>query len=184
MMKAIVVTSFGGPEVMKYTDLDIPSISEDQVLIRVVATSVNFADIKSRYGKKEIKHYLLFRYRCHWYCRTCRFSCEKYSPGQRVIAFPQNGSYAEYVVANENLTFVLPHEVDFQTAAACPIVSFTSYNLLANVARLQQGESVLIHAAAGGIGTTAIQLAKLLEAGTVIGTVGSEAKRNCFRCWS
>ena len=65
-------------------------------------------------------------------------------PGQRVIAFPQNGSYAEYVVANENLTFVLPHEVDFQTATACPIVSFTSYNLLANVARLQQGESVLI----------------------------------------
>ncbi|COF51232.1 Zinc-binding alcohol dehydrogenase [Streptococcus pneumoniae] len=98
-------------------------------------------------------------------------------PGQRVIAFPQNGSYAEYVVANENLTFVLPHEVDFQTAAACPIVSFTSYNLLANVTRLQQGESVLIHAAAGGIGTTAIQLAKLLEAGTVIGTVGSEAKK-------
>ena len=98
-------------------------------------------------------------------------------PGQRVIAFPQNGSYAEYVVANENLTFVLPHEVDFQTATACPIVSFTSYNLLANVARLQQGESVLIHAVAGGIGTTAIQLAKLLEAGTVIGTVGSEAKK-------
>ena len=61
MMKAIVVTSFGGPEVMKYTDVDIPAISEDQVLIRVVATSANFADIKSRYGKKEIKHYLLFR---------------------------------------------------------------------------------------------------------------------------
>ena len=98
-------------------------------------------------------------------------------PGQRVIAFPQNGSYAEYVVANENLTFVLPDEVDFQTAAACPIVSFTSYNLLANVARLQQGESVLIHAAAGGIGTTAIQLAKLLGAGKVIGTVGSEGKK-------
>lgn len=98
-------------------------------------------------------------------------------PGQRVIAFPQNGSYAEYVVANENLTFVLPDEVDFQTAAACPIVSFTSYNLLANVARLQKDEAVLIHAAAGGIGTTAIQLAKLLGAGKVIGTVGSEAKR-------
>ena len=98
-------------------------------------------------------------------------------PGQRVIAFPQNGSYAEYVVANENLTFVFPHEVDFQAAAACPIVSFTSYNLLANVARIQKGESVLIHAAAGGIGTTAIQLAKLLGARTVIGTIGSETKR-------
>ncbi|MEC2480116.1 zinc-binding alcohol dehydrogenase family protein, partial [Bacillus cereus] len=165
-MKAIVVTSFGGPEVMKYTDLDIPAISEDQVLIRVVATSVNFADIKLRYGKKGNKALpfipgidatgIVERVGSH---------VKNIHPGQRVIAFPQNGSYAEYVVANENLTFVLPHEVDFQTAAACPIISFTSYNLLANVARPQQGESVLIHAAAGGIGTTAIQLAKLLEAG-------------------
>ena len=96
-------------------------------------------------------------------------------PGQRVIAFPQNGSYAEYVVANENLTFVFPHEVDFQAAAACPIVSFTSYNLLANVARIQKGESVLIHAAAGGIGTTAIQLAKLLGLEQL--SVLSEVKR-------
>ena len=59
-MKAIIVTSFGGPEVMKYTDVDMPVISENQVLIRVVATSVNFADIKSRYGKREIQHYLLY----------------------------------------------------------------------------------------------------------------------------
>ncbi|MBJ7992983.1 MULTISPECIES: quinone oxidoreductase family protein [Bacillus] len=177
-MKAIVVTSFGGPEVMKYTDVDMSTISDNQVLIRVVATSVNFADIKSRYGKKGNKALpfipgidaagIVERVGSH---------VKNIYPGQRVIAFPQNGSYSEYVVANENLTFVLPDEVDFQTAAACPIVSFTSYNLLANVARLQQGESVLIHAAAGGIGTTAIQLAKLLGAKKVIGTVGSEAKR-------
>ncbi len=178
MMKAIVVTSFGGPEVMKYTDVGIPTISENQVLIRIVATSVNFADIKSRYGKKGNKALpfipgidaagIVERVGSH---------VKNIHPGQRVIAFPQNGSYAEYVIANENLTFVLPDEVDFQTAAACPIVSFTSYNLLANVARLQKDEAVLIHAAAGGIGTTAIQLAKLLGAGKVIGTVGSEAKR-------
>lgn len=177
-MKAIVVTSFGGPEVMKYIDVDVPVISDNQVLIRVVATSVNFADIKSRYGKKGNKALpfipgidaagIVERVGSH---------VKNIHPGQRVIAFPQDGSYAEYVVANENLTFVLPHEVDFQTAAACPIVSFTSYNLLANVARLQEDETVLIHAAAGGIGTTAIQLAKLLGAGTVIGTVGSEAKK-------
>lgn len=135
MMKAIVVTSFGDPEVMKYTDVDMPTISEDQVLIRVFATSVNFADIKSRYGKK----------------------------GNKALPF----------IPGIDAT----GEVDFQTAAACPIVSFTSYNLLANVARLQQGESVLIHAAAGGIGTTAIQLAKLLGAKKVIGTVGSVAKK-------
>lgn len=178
MMKAIVVTSFGGSEVMKYTDVDIPAISEDQVLIRVVATSVNFADIKSRYGKKGNKALpFILGIDAAGIVERVGSHVKNIYPGQRVIAFPQNGSYAEYVVANENLTFVLPDEVDFQTAAACPIVSFTSYNLLANVARLQQGESVLIHAAAGGIGTTAIQLAKLLGAGTVIGTVGSEAKK-------
>ncbi len=177
-MKAIVVTSFGGPEVMKYTDVDIPAISEDQVLIRVVATSVNFADIKSRYGKKGNKALpFIPGIDAAGIVERVGSQVKNIHPGQRVIAFPQNGSYAEYVVANENLTFVLPDEVDFQTAAACPIVSFTSYNLLANVARLQQGESVLIHAAAGGIGTTAIQLAKRLGAGTVIGTVGSEVKR-------
>ncbi|MEK5123084.1 quinone oxidoreductase family protein [Bacillus sp. FSL R9-9492] len=177
-MKAIVVTSFGGPEVMKYTDVDMSTISDNQVLIRVVATSVNFADIKSRYGKKGNKAlpFIPGIYAAGIVERVGSHVKNIY-PGQRVIAFPQNGSYSEYVVANENLTFVLPDEVDFQTAAACPIVSFTSYNLLANVARLQQGESVLIHAAAGGIGTTAIQLAKLLGAKKVIGTVGSEAKR-------
>lgn len=177
MMKAIVVTSFGGPEVMKYTDVDMPAISEDQVLIRVVATSINFADIKSRYGKKgNTALPFIPGIDAAGIVERVGSQVKNIYPGQRVIAFPQNGSYAEYVVANENLTFVLPDNVDFQTAAACPIVSFTSYNLLANVAKLQQGESVLIHAAAGGIGTTAIQLAKLLGAGTIIGTVGNEAK--------
>ncbi|MED1115022.1 quinone oxidoreductase family protein [Bacillus paramycoides] len=177
-MKAIIVTSFGGPEVMKYTDVAIPAISDNQVLIRVVATSVNFADIKSRYGKKGNKAFpFIPGIDAAGVVERVGSHVKNIYPGQRVIAFPQNGSYAEYVVANENLTFVLPDEVDFQTAAACPIVSFTSYNLLANVARLQKDEAVLIHAAAGGIGTTAIQLAKLLGAGKVIGTVGSEAKR-------
>lgn len=177
MMKAIVVTSFGGSEVMKYTDVDMPAISENQVLIRIVATSVNFADIKSRYGKKGNKALpFIPGIDAAGIVERVGSQVKNLHPGQRVIAFPQNGSYAEYVVANENLTFALPHEIDFQTAAACPIVSFTSYNLLANVARLQQNESVLIHAAAGGIGTTAIQIAKLLGAETVIGTVGNEAK--------
>lgn len=59
-MKAIVVTAFGGPETMKYTEVDMPIFNEKQVLIRVIATSVNFADIKSRHGKKEMENYHLF----------------------------------------------------------------------------------------------------------------------------
>lgn len=96
--------------------------------------------------------------------------------GQRVIAFPKNGSYAEYVVASSLLVFPIPDELDFLTAAACPIVSFLAHRLLYNVAQIKEGESVLVHAAAGGVGTTAIQLARLMGAGKIIGTVGSYEK--------
>ncbi|MFI8707270.1 zinc-binding alcohol dehydrogenase family protein [Bacillus sp. NPDC077411] len=177
-MKAIVVTAFGGPEMMKYIDIAMPSINANQVLIRVVATSVNFADIKSRYGKKGTGNLpFIPGIDAAGIVEQVGSNVTNIKVGQRVIAFPLNGSYAEYVVANEELTFVLPDEIDFETAAACPIVAFTSYTLLANIARLQQGETVLIHAAAGGIGTTAIQLANILGAGKVIGTVGNKEKK-------
>lgn len=177
-MKAIVVSAFGGPETMKYTEVAMPEITEHQVLIRVIATSVNFADIKSRYGKKgNGKLPFIPGIDAVGIVERIGSAVTNIQIGQRVIAFPDGGSYAEYVAADKNLTFVLPDEIDFTTAAACPIVAFTSYNLLANVARLQHGETVLIHAAAGGIGTTAIQLARLLGAGKVIGTVGNKEKK-------
>lgn len=177
-MKAVMVTSFGGPEVLKVVDVDIPTVKSNQVLIKVVATSVNFADIKSRYGQYHNAGEPPFipGLDATGIIEAVGSEVEHLKVGQRVIAFPENGSYAEYVVANQNLVFVLPDNVDFDIAAACPIVSFTSYKLLADVARLQPGETVVIHAAAGGIGTTAIQLAKILGAGCVIGTVGNENK--------
>lgn len=176
-MKAIVVTQFGGPETMIYTDVEMPEIHSRQVLIRVEKTSVNFADIKSRYGKKGTGTLpFIPGLDAVGIVERVGADVKHVKVDQRVIAFPQHGSYAEYAVADEQFTFALPDEVDVDTAAACPVVSFTSYKLLADVARLEPGETVLIHAAAGGIGTTAIQLAKILGAGLVIGTVGSEAK--------
>ncbi|MFC0272663.1 zinc-binding alcohol dehydrogenase family protein [Metabacillus herbersteinensis] len=177
-MKAMVVTEFGGPEVLKYMDIDKPSIQSKQVLIRVAATSVNFADIKSRYGKHHGAGQPPFipGLDAAGTIEEVGSDVQHLKVGQRVITFPNNGSYSEYVVANEELTFLLPDNVDFDIAAAFPIVSFTSYKLLADVARMEPGETVLIHAAAGGIGTTAIQLAKILGAGRIIGTVGNEHK--------
>lgn len=177
-MKAILVTEFGGPEHMKLADVEIPSITEKQVLIRVEAASVNFADIKARYGKKGGGALpFIPGLDATGVIEQVGSAVRNLRAGQRVIAFPANGSYAEYVVASEELTFPIPDNISMDTAAACPVVSFTSYKLLADVARLEPGETVLIHAAAGGIGTTAIQLAKLLGAGKVIGTVGSESKK-------
>ncbi|NRR02220.1 NADPH:quinone oxidoreductase family protein [Brevibacillus sp. RS1.1] len=176
-MKAILVTELGGPETMKYAEVEMPTMSSTQVLIRVEMTSVNFADIKSRYGKKgAAKLPFIPGLDATGVIEQVGAEVQSLKVGQRVIAFPANGSYAEYIVAEECLTFALPDQISTETAAACPVVSFTSYQLLAKVARIAKGETVLIHAAAGGIGTTAIQLAKLLGAGRVIGTVGNEAK--------
>ncbi|GIM46572.1 quinone oxidoreductase [Collibacillus ludicampi] len=177
-MKAVVVTQFGYPEVMKCMSVDVPSVKSNQVLIRVKATSVNFADIKSRYGKYHggTQPPFIPGLDAAGIIEAVGSDVQHLKVGQRVIAFPRTGSYAEYIVADESLTFVLPDNVDFETAAACPIVSFTAYKLLADVARLVPGETVLIHAAAGGVGTTAIQIARILGAGSVIGTVGNENK--------
>ena len=177
-MKAVVVTDYGTPEVMKYITVDNPTLKSNQVLIRVVATSVNFADIKARYGNKNVgnKPPFIPGLDAAGVIEKVGADVQHLKVGQRVIAFPHNGSYAEYVVADESLTFVIPDNLDFEVAAASPIVSFTAYKLLADVARLVPGETVLIHAAAGGVGTTASQLAKLLGASCVIGTVGNESK--------
>jgi NADPH:quinone reductase len=177
-LKAVLVTRFGGSEVLEYREIEKPIPSQNQVLIRVAATSVNFADIMARSGNYHNAGQPPFIPGLDVAGTIEEIGSEvtKVKVGQRVIAFPKNGSYAEYVVADELLVFPIPNALDFDTAAACPVVSFTSYKLLADIAKLVQGETVLIHAAAGGIGTTAIQLAKLLGAGMVIGAIGSPEK--------
>ncbi|QKE74239.1 quinone oxidoreductase [Arthrobacter citreus] len=176
-MKAIVVTEFGKPDVLKFVDLELPKISSNHVLIKVEKASVNFADVKARYGKKgKGKFPFIPGLDAAGTIEAVGSDVKQFEVGQRVAAFPAGGSYAEYAVANENLTYLLPETVGFDIAAACPTVSFLSYKLLADFARIEKGETVLIHSAAGGVGTTAIQIAKILGAGKVIGTVGSQQK--------
>ncbi|MBT2688677.1 NADPH:quinone oxidoreductase family protein [Bacillus sp. ISL-47] len=176
-MKAIIVPEYGKPEVLTYMDIDIPKIKPNQVLIQVEKTSVNYADVKSRYGQGGNGRFpFIPGLDAAGVIVETGTEISRFQKGDRVIAFPAEGSYAEYVAADENLTFSIPDEVSFETAAACPTVSFLSYKMLADIARLEKGETVLVHSAAGGVGTTAIQMAKILGAGKVIGTVGREAK--------
>ncbi|MDM5200775.1 NADPH:quinone oxidoreductase family protein [Fictibacillus enclensis] len=176
-MKAIIVKNFGSSENMTWSETAVPQIGSDQVLIKVKTTSVNYADIKARVGTKE-KGNLPFIPGLE-----AAGIVEKVGPdvlnileGQRVLAFPHDGSYAEYMRADAQLTFPIPDSMTFETAGSCGIVSFLSYHLLANLAKMIKGETVLIHSAAGGVGTTAIQTALALGAGMVIGTVGNEQK--------
>jgi NADPH2:quinone reductase len=176
-MKAVIVDKFGSAENMKYVDVEMPSINSNQILIRVKTTSVNFADIKARYGNKgQGKLPFILGLEASGVIEKVGDKVKSFYIGQRVLAFPHHGSYAEYVVADENLTFAIPDSINFDTAGACGIVSFLSYKLLADIAKLQKGENVLIHSASGGVGTTAIQIAKALGAKNIIGTVGNEKK--------
>ncbi len=176
-MKAIIVEQFGSTENMKYVDVEKPSIGSKQVLIRVMVTSVNFADVKARYGNKgQGKLPFIPGLEASGIIEQVGDEVTSFFAGQRVMAFPHNGSYAEYIVADENLTFAIPDHMSFDVAGSCGIVSFLSYKLLADVANLQAGDTVLIHSASGGVGTTAIQVARALGARTIIGTVGHETK--------
>lgn len=177
-MKAIVIRALGGPEVLGVEERPIPEPGAYQVLIRVAAASVNFADIKARQGRYHGAGQPPFIAGLDAVGIVERVGSHvtALSPGMRVAAFPSDGSYAEFVLADEKLAYPLPDAMSWETAAALPTVGLTAYTLLHDVAQLRPGETVLVHSAAGGVGTTAVQLARLLGAGPVFGTVGSSAK--------
>ncbi|WP_246939457.1 quinone oxidoreductase family protein [Bacillus pinisoli] len=178
-MKAVLVTEFGGAEVLKYTEVELPEVKSNEVLIKVDATSVNYADIKARFGQKGANTPpFIPGLDATGTIQQVGSNVKGLKVGQRVISFPHGGTYAEYVVASELLTYEIPESISLEVAAASPIVSFLSYTLLADLARMKKGETVVVHSAAGGVGSTAVQFAKLLGAGTVIGTVGNLAKAN------
>lgn len=176
-MKAITVAELGDPKVLEYKEVDKPSVGKNQVLIRTSATSVNYADIMKRRKNSGADPPFVPGLDVAGIIETVGSEVDIFKKGQRVIAFPSEGSYAEYTVADENLVFILPESLNIETAAASALVAFTSYHLLHEVGKIQPGDNVLIHAASGGIGTTAIQIAKILGAGKVIGTVGDDAKK-------
>lgn len=177
-INAVVVSEYGNPDVLEYTSVELPDLQANEVLIRVEAISVNFADVKARMGNYHGASGPPFvpGLDCAGIIEAVGDEVKDLQIGQKVIALPQNGTYASYVIADERLIYPISAEVDSTEAAAIATVGITSYNLLKKVARISSGESVLIHGAAGGVGTVAIQMAKILGASTVIGTVGSDDK--------
>jgi len=179
-MRAIVIPMVGGPDVLTLSEMPDPHPGRQQVSIRVAYAGVNYADIMDR---QRGYHADQFPYvpglEVAGYIAELGEGVEGLREGQRVAAFVKNGGYAELVLAQAELTFPLdnPHgQLDMTAAAAFPAVMLTAYDVLVHVARLQAGETVLIHAAAGGVGSVAGQLARSLGAGLVLGTVGSARK--------
>lgn len=179
-MKASVITDFGGPEVLQVRDVPIPEPGPGQVAIRVAYAGVNFAETMARRGGlHSAQPPFVPGLEVSGHIQALGEGVEGLRVGQAVAALTGSGGYAEVALAYAAFTFPLDvagEPIELATAAAFPTIVPTAYDLLVNVARLRQGEAVLIHAAAGGVGTVAGQLARHLGAGLVLGTVSSPQK--------
>jgi NADPH2:quinone reductase len=172
-MRAIQVTAFGGPEVLQPADLPEPRPGPGELAIAVRRAGVNYADTHQAEDSYLVPSRLPFVPGGEVAGHT--------ADGRRVVALVSGGGYAERAVASEAATFEVPDQVDEGQALALVLQGTTAWHLLRTSAKLAPGESVVVHAAAGGVGSLAVQLAKRLGAGRVIALASSEEKRALAR---
>ncbi len=185
-MKAIQFTEYGGPEVLKLTELEKPQPSGREVLIEIRAIGVNYADTARREGQYVVPTPLPFvpGAEVAGIVIETGHEVKNVQKGMRVMAligFKNATGYAEYTVTDERSVIPIPDELDFNTASAFPLQALSAYHILKTMGRLDRGESVLIHAAAGGVGSIAVQLARLFGAGKIIATASSDEKLRLAR---
>ncbi len=169
-MRAILIRGFGGPEVLELVEMPRPRAGAQDVLIRVARAGVNFADTLVRQNSYLAKATLPLT-------PGIEVVGTRADDGARVAALCASGGYAEYAVAPAALTFPIPDAVGDEAAAALLMQGTTAWHLHRTCARLAPGESVVIHSAAGGVGSLAVQLARRLRAGRVIASASTDAKR-------
>jgi len=169
-MRAIQQTEFGGPEVLKLVDIPRPEPADGELLIRVTRAGLNYADTHNRENTYLAPAALP-------QVPGGEVAGVREDTGERVVALCGSGGYAEYATANERLAFPIPDDVDDGTALALIVQGLTAWHLFRTSARLAEGESVVVQAAAGGVGTLAVQLAKPLGAARVIGVASTQEKR-------
>ena len=169
-MRAIQMSEFGGPEVLRLVELPVPVAADGEVLVRVTRAGLNFADTHRRtdsyLGKDELP-----------LVPGSEVAGVREDTGERVVALCGSGGYAEYATAPAALTFAIPDGVDDETALALVLQGLTAWHLYRTFAKIAPGETVVVHAAAGGVGSLAVQLGKPLGAARVIATASTQDKR-------
>lgn len=169
-MRAIQLQEFGGPEVLQLVELPSPTPGPGEVLIEVSRAGMNFADTHQRTNSYLARATLPL-------IPGTEVAGVRADTGERVIALCGNGGYAEQVAVPEALVYPIPDDVDDGTALALLVQGLTAWHLYKTCARLQPGESVVVHAAAGGVGSLAVQLGHPLGAGRVIAAASTGEKR-------
>lgn len=173
-MHAIVQSTFGGPEVLTYTETDVPEPGPGEVLVRVAGAGVNPGDAVLRSGR--VPELVTLPWTpgndVAGVVERVGRGVTRFTPGDEVYgmsAVTRRGAYAEYTAVPATALAPKPRNLDLVHAGAVPLAAFTAWQALAVLARVRAGDRVLIHAAAGGVGHVAVQLAKELGA-HVIGT--------------
>jgi NADPH2:quinone reductase len=175
-MKAIVFDKIGGPEVMKLTEVPKPEVKPGNVLIKVRAAGINFADTLFRQGQYLMQPKLPDTpgLEAAGEIEAVGAGVTGLRAGQRVAALGSK-MYAEYALAPAAQVIPVPDSVSFEHAAAFPVQVLTAWHMLHTSHKTGPGQTVLVHSAAGGVGIVAVQIAKAAGA-RVIGTVSSDSK--------
>lgn len=177
-MKVIKFEQFGGPEVLQWADADKPAPAENEVMIEVKASGVNYADTARREGQYVVPTKLPYipGAEVAGVIVEMGSGVKNFKQGDRVVALIESNGYAEFVPVDARVLTPIPDAVDYEQAVALPLQGLSAYHVLKTMGRLEPGESVLIHAAAGGVGAIAVQLAKIFGAGKIIATASTEEK--------
>lgn len=180
-MRQVWITRYGPPEVLELREAPTPQPSQGEVLIEVAAAGINFADIMARLGlyPDAPKPPCVVGYEVAGEVAAVGPSAAGFKAGDRVIALTRFGGYASHVSVRQEQVFPLPPGLDFAQGAALPVTYLTAYQLVVAMGRVREGETVLVHSAAGGVGLSALNLATIIGA-KVIG-VASAAKHEFLR---
>lgn len=177
-MKAVVIHSFGGPDVLRFEDVPVPQSKDNEVLVRVRAAGVNPVDWKIREGALgKMPLPMIMGIDFSGVVEQVGRAVEDVGIGDDVfgnVVADDAGSYAEYCIAPDSAIAIKPAGIDHVQAAALPVAGMTAWQGLFDIGGVEAGHKVLIHAAAGGVGSFAVQLAKWKSA-RVIGTASTQS---------
>jgi NADPH2:quinone reductase len=179
-MQAIQVSQVGGPEVLTAVDLPVPAPKANEALVNIKAAGINFIDVYIREGRYPTPLPFISGQEAAGVVTEVGSEVTTLKPGDRVAYTSLLGSYAEYAAVPATRLVKIPDELDFEQAAAAMLQGMTAHYLVHSSYPLKQGETVLIHAAAGGVGLLLVQMAKKIGA-RVIATAGAQAKAQLAR---
>jgi NADPH:quinone reductase len=178
-MKAVVISNYGGPECLEYADAPMPKPEANEILIKTAFIGVNFTDIRNRVGDGDGKVPMIIGVEASGQVVDVGAECTKFKVGDFVTSFSRGHAYAEYVTALERFTEKISESFAQKPESAGVLVTVPlALNVVERAARVRAGETILLHAASGGVGSIVGQLIKKIPDTRLFGTISDISKES------